>query len=232
MPTFKATKRPGKKVKVTKSKRPAPKKKAKASANDYILIDRSHSMSNKWTETLGAVNAYVAKIKEDGADGTITVATFDKNQDVDFDIVRDSVKVKDWKDITNKDAMPRGWTPLFDAIGKVVALAEKAKAKKTVLVVVTDGEENASKEMTKESAKAALERFKSNGWQVIFLGADFDAFGQAAGVGIGRGQTIMASAVNYGDVLKGVATSRTMYASGAMSAMSFDDDDRAKAVKP
>lgn len=210
-------------------KKPAVKRKNEA--NDYILIDRSGSMSTKWSETLGAVNAYVAQLKKDKATGTVTVATFDKTDTTQFDVIRDGVTISKWKNITNEDATPRGYTPLFDAIGKIVAKAEKANAKKTVLVVVTDGEENASSETTREGAKVALERFKEKGWQVLFLGADFDAFAQAGSVGVGRGQTISATAANYSNTMTGMAMSRGMYASGSAACMSFSDDDRAKAVK-
>ena len=48
---------------------------------------------------------------------------------------------------------------------------------------MTDGEENSSTEMTKKSAKAALDRVRAKGWEVVFLGTEFSNFDDAEGVG-------------------------------------------------
>lgn len=204
-------------------------KKVCAKSDDFILLDRSGSMGSKWAETLGAINGYVKKLADDGAAGKITVATFDSMEELKFEIIRDGVSIKKWEDLTDKDASPRGVTPLFDAIARIVSLAEGGAAKKSVLIVVTDGHENASKEVTKEGAKAALDRFKARGWQVVFLGADFDAFGQAGSVGVSASSTLTTSGGNYGAAMNSLATMRTSYAAFGTS-MKFSEDDRAKAV--
>jgi Mg-chelatase subunit ChlD len=127
--------------------------------------------------------------------------------------------------MTAKDATPRGGTPLFDALGHLVALAEKAADDKTVIVVMTDGQENESREVTKQGAKAALDRRKSRNWQVVFLGADFDPFGEAAQVGIAAAQTLNMSAGNYQASMRGLAA-QTMCFAATGETMSFRDEDR------
>jgi hypothetical protein len=134
-----------------------------------------------------------------------------------------------WEPVTDKDATPRGMTPLFDALGRIVALAEKASPDKAVIVVMTDGAENHSREITKQGAKAALDRCKGRNWQVVFLGADFDAFGEAAQVGVAAAQTLNMMAGNYQASMKGLAAQTRCYFAAGES-MSFSDEDRKKAT--
>ena len=150
--------------------------------NAYILLDRTGSMGPIWTEALGSVNAYVAQLAkdEDPNDKTrITIACFDHQETLQFEILRRDVTAETFRPLTDADASPRGMTPLFDAIVRIAALAEKDAPEKAVLIVMTDGEENSSQEVTKQGAAAALDRIRTKGWQVVFLGANFDAFGEA-----------------------------------------------------
>src|SRR3954466_6944012 len=90
--------------------------------NVFILLDRSGSMATKWEETVSSVNAYVKEMK---ADGYVTVALFDDHVGAKFDIIRDGDKFKNFDSINAKEFSPRGGTPLYDCIEKIVSLAEK-----------------------------------------------------------------------------------------------------------
>lgn len=204
------------------------KKKITAISNDYILLDRSGSMATRWDEALSSVNAYVDELQKKKADGTITLITFDEHGGIMFDVIRDSVKIKDYKPVTSAECTPRGGTPLFDAVGKTIAKAEGANQEKTVIVVMTDGEENASREFNKASAQAAVKRCHDRGWQVLFLGADFNSAQQASSVGVTMDCNMTVTTGNYAAGLRSVANSRTLYASGASANMSFSAEDRAK----
>lgn len=197
----------------------------------YILIDRSGSMMSRWSETLGAVNGYVESLAaEKGTKGAVaTVAVFDAGAGIQFDVIRKTSPVLGWKKLTNDDASPRGMTPLFDAIGKLSSIVDADAPQKAVVAVVTDGAENSSREVTKDGAKAAFDKMRSKGFQVVFLGADFDAFSQAASVGTLSGQTIQMSAGNYGSTMRSMAQATAMYASTGAS-MNWTDEDRERAA--
>lgn len=191
----------------------------------YILLDRSGSMETRWTEALGSINAYVDELAKGDTKGRVTVAAFDT---ASFDVLRDAVPLGDWSDVTSKDAQPRGGTPLYDSVGKMVARMEEADKKRSVLVVMTDGYENTSHELTKEAAKALLDRCKGREWQTVFLGADFDAVASAATVGVAMASSINATAGNYGATMRGLAGQTKAYAVSG-SNVSFSDEDRKEA---
>lgn len=200
----------------------------KSELNAYILLDRSGSMASRWVEALGAVNGYAAKLAKAGS-VRLTAATFDGLDGVQFDVLRDGVLAANWLPLTDQEAEPRGNTPLFDAIGRLVRRAELAGAERTSIVVMTDGEENASTELTQKGAKMALARCRKRGWDVVFLGADFDAFNQAASVGVAAGVTLNAASGHLAASLDLMADRVARYAdSGEIEA--FSEADRSVAA--
>lgn len=191
--------------------------------NVYILLDRSGSMATLWDEAIGSINGYVKTLKPATK---VQLAVFDS---VSHDVVRD-VKVKEWADVSPLEVSPRGGTPLFDSCGKIMANAEAANAKKTVLVVMTDGYENASKEHTQASIKAKVKQFEEKKWEVIFLGANFDAVETVSGgLGVVGSKTMNIARGNLADSFATLSAYTASYnATGA--AINFTEQDKVKAV--
>ena len=77
-------------------------------------------------------------------------------------------------------------------------------AKRRVLVLImTDGYENASKEFSKAQVKALVESTtKQYDWNYVFIGANIDAAAEADGIGINRKH-----ATNYAPTSQGVRES-------------------------
>ena len=191
--------------------------------NVYILLDRSGSMASLWDEAIGSINGYVDELKNSDK---IHFAVFDS---VSHDVIREG-KVKDWKEVSTEEVQPRGGTPLYDSVGKIMAVAEEDNAKKTVLVVMTDGYENASKEHTQISVKAKVKQFEDKGWEVLFLGANFDAVETVSGsVGVVAGKTMNISAGNLRDAFTTLSSYTTAYASTG-AAINFTAEDKLKAT--
>ncbi len=201
----------------------------------YILLDRTGSMDSIWEEALTSVNTFATSIstKEEGeigdVDATVSLAVFDAQDGLEFDVLRDDVDAKTWTPVTNDEAHPRGMTPLFDAIGRMVSMAETDKPEKALLVIMTDGKENASREMTKEGAKAALDRARDAGWEVVFLGAEFANFSDAEGVGQSDSKNMAVSKDQLGVTMDRLAKKSRSYAKGEEAEIEFDDEDRAAA---
>lgn len=195
--------------------------------NAYILLDRSGSMAGRWQEALGSLNGYIQELAKDKKvrRSKASVAVFDS---VGFDWLRKDVEVGDMKPLTPDEAGPRGGTPLYDAIATLVEAVDADKPKRASIIIITDGEENSSHKHHREAAKAMLDRMRSQGYDVVFLGVDFDAFRQAGALGTMAGQTLNTSAaglVNTASVL--AARSMNYAATGTVA--SFSDADRQKA---
>ena len=201
--------------------------------HSYILLDRTGSMEPIWSEALSSVNAYADGLAAlDGGprvDADITLAVFDAQDGLQFDVLRKGVDAEDWNDVSSRDVNPRGMTPLYDAIGRIVSLAEKDKPEKAIIVIMTDGEENSSKEMTKTAAKAALDRVRAKGWEVVFLGAEFSKFDDAEGVGQTASRNMAVSKDQLSDSMGRLAQKSKDYAAGAAPSVEWNAEDRAAA---
>ena len=203
--------------------------------HDYILLDRSASMSTngKWPETLSALNGYVAKIAEEKVDTGVTLIAFDKiGSEMSFDMLRDKIIPSTWNPVSDVDAMPRGYTPLNDAVVRLVSRVEqdhvKVKFDKVVIVIITDGEENSSKEASHGDAKRRLDDCRAKGWQVIFLGVDFENSVQAESYGNKSAFNASVDSNTMRFAGAALAESRTNYSTGATQDMAFTDEQREK----
>lgn len=206
--------------------------------HDFILLDRSGSMAEggKWAETLGAVNSYVSKLAAEKVDTGVTLAVFDDPANgIAFEIIRDRITPSTWHEVTVSQLQPRGYTPLNDAVGQLVTLANKGAPNgtqydKVAIVIVTDGLENASKEYTHDAAKKMLDECRGRGWQVIFIGANFDNAQQASGYGNSARQTVYSSTRNMSPTFSMMATARAAYGATGQS-MSFSDEEKEQLAK-
>ncbi len=218
---------------VKKKEEKKPKKKS-VKLNVYMLVDRSGSMLALWSEAIGSINTYVDKLKKNSH---IHVDFFD---DASYDNLRNQDK-KDWKPLDVNEIMPRGFTPLNDSIGKIVnkVLADKPEA--AVIVIMTDGAENNSREYTAKQVKELLKKAEEAGYPSVFLGANFDAI-EAVGKGYGMqvNRTVSTSSHNLGQTMSSLAAKTEQYrnlrASGqsfasAAATMEWSDQEKEEAKK-
>lgn len=174
--------------------------------NIYILLDRSGSMDSLWSEAINSINAYVGKL---GKRGKVHLSAFDS---VSYDIVRDC-KLKDWTDVSQTEVTPCGGTPLYDACARIMSKAEEDDGKKTMLVVMTDGHENASKEVSQQQIKDRIKTWEDKKWEVVFLGANFDSVESVSGsVGVAMNKTMNYGTGNFIRGMDALATSTMAYA--------------------
>lgn len=195
----------------------------------YLLLDRSGSMASQWTDTIGAINAYVKELPKDA---NIYIAAFDSgyNADISYDVLRNT-SVRAFKDITTEDAMPRGGTPLYDSMGRLLDYAFEEAPEKAYIVIMTDGYENTSKKFTNLVIKEKLARAEDRNWEVVFLGANFDKVtDQASNVGLSFSKSYNISTANLADEMKFMAHNTMAYASAGTRTV-FTDSDRARATK-
>lgn len=154
-----------------------------------FILDKSGSMSGLETDTIGGYNSMLEKQKTVEGECYITTALFDNN----YELLHDRIDIKAISLISDKEYCVGGSTALLDAIGRTINkignaqkhTAEDYRAEKVMFVIITDGEENSSREYSSEKIKAQIEQQKTKyGWEFIFLGANIDAVETAAKFGI------------------------------------------------
>lgn len=162
-----------------------------------FILDRSGSMAGLESDTIGGFNAMLKKQQEQ-SDGKALVSTilFDHESIV----LHDRVPLENVKPLTETDYEVRGTTALLDAVGDAVKhiknihkyAREEDRPQKTLVVITTDGYENASHKFNYNDIKKIIEQQKELGWEFIFLGANIDAAQVAGSIGIDARR-----AVNY-----------------------------------
>lgn len=154
------------------------------------IIDRSGSMNKIKNDAIGGFNTFLQEQKEVPGEATMTYVQFDDR----YEVVFENKDIQKVEPIDDKIYVPRGWTRLNDAIGRTVVtvgerlskMDENDRPKKVIVCILTDGEENDSREYTdtskiKEMIKHQKEKYN---WEFIYLGADQDAFKEGAKYGI------------------------------------------------
>lgn len=146
------------------------------------VTDRSGSMSGREEAVISGWNRYMKDQRTEDGECTVTFVKFDD----EIDTVFSSINIHDKRAlITTEDYEPRGMTRLNDAICSTILAADarhKAMPKKerpelVIMVITTDGLENASKEFKRSDIQEAIRKHeKNNKWQFVFLGANIDAF--------------------------------------------------------
>lgn len=195
-----------------------------------LLLDRSGSMSTDKIETINAVNSYVNGLKKKFR-GRFTLTQFDSES---VDIVWDNLKIKDIPELTSMLYQPRGMTPLLDAIGKTVNAFKTKGYDNVIFVIVTDGQENNSREYKLDAIRALLEEKRKSGWQVSYIGANVDAFSEAAQLGIAAGQAMNFAGPHATQTMDSYLVSNTRYAArsdkNSVGEADFTEEERSTAM--
>jgi hypothetical protein len=137
-----------------------------------FLLDRSGSMETCRQDTIDGMNAFIESQRELG--GTMTLCLFDH----EFETLYERTPMKDVPLLTEETFQPRGGTALFDAMGKILKMN---LSDNTMVIILTDGEENSSEKYTAAHIKDLVEL---KPWQFVYLGANQDAVLNAERLGI------------------------------------------------
>ena len=176
----------------------------------YILVlDESGSMQGVRETTLSGLNEQLQTIKKldkDFPDQEYFVSIVKFSTGVT--VLMDNVAAKDVKQLTLSDYYPDGGTALYDAIGHSIHNLNKRIQAKTksgeasaLVVILTDGEENSSKEYKSSQIKELITEFEKTAmWTFTFIGANQDAILAADRMGISRGNT-----ANYSSSVNGTS---------------------------
>lgn len=147
-----------------------------------VLLDRSGSMSSIKSDMEGGFNSFIEEQKKIPGECHVTLVHFD---DTSRDYYWNKVPLHD---VGKMYLNPRGNTPLNDALCLTIdevgtrfrETKEKDRPEKVIFVVITDGQENASRQFRFEDVERRVGHQKDYyNWHFVFLGANLDAFTRA-----------------------------------------------------
>lgn len=196
------------------------------------IIDRSGSMGMLRQEVIGGFNNFLAEQKVVEGSATMTLVQFDDCYEVNYDFVN----IQDVPDLNEKTYVPRGMTAMLDAIGKAVTstgvtlskMKEEDRPERIVVLIQTDGQENASCEYTQEEIKEIItEQENTYSWEFVFLGANIDAVSVGGNIGIPVSKSMKNA--NNADGMKAAFASVSFnlgnYRTGSTSNMNYTSAD-------
>lgn len=154
-----------------------------------FILDRSGSMGGLEADTIGGFNALLDRQKSTPGEAILSTVLFDHETQV----LHDRVPLDQVEHITARDYFVRGCTALLDAVGGAIhhigTVHRYARPEdvpeRTLVVITTDGLENASRLYTLPQVQEMVRRQQEEyGWEFLFLGANIDAVETAGQLGI------------------------------------------------
>lgn len=152
-----------------------------------FVLDSSGSMSAIEDDTKGGFNAFLEDQRDE--EGTATVTLYDFNTNIH--LVYEEYPIEEAPKLADDNYTPGGQTALYDAIGtgitqtaeRIGTLDADNKPDNVIVVILTDGKENAS-ETTQETVRKLVEYRREHNWEFLFIGANQDAALTASGMGM------------------------------------------------
>lgn len=166
--------------------------------NDLIevifVIDASGSMTTSKDDTIGGFNSLIESQKKEPGETLVTSIFFNN----EVKILDECVNIQNVQPLTEKNYQTGGMTALYDAVGyaidsvgeRLADTPEEERPAEVMVVIVTDGYENASHDYQFKDIKERIERQQNTySWKFIFLGEDIKSVQHAQEMGISKGLT-------------------------------------------
>ena len=204
-----------------------------------FILDRSGSMSGLEADTIGGFNAMIERQRRGEGEAYVSTVLFDTRSEV----IHDRVDIRRVEPMTRQQYTPGGCTALLDAIGGAIHhignvhryAREEDRPEHTLVIITTDGMENASRRYTAEEVRRMIERQKSlYGWEFLFLGANIDAVQTAGRFGIGADRAVdynsdaQGTALNYEVMGEAISAVRASCPLGSDWKQRIDEDYRSR----
>ena len=200
-----------------------------------VILDRTGSMEAIRNDTIGGFNAFLEQQRAEPGKATMTLVQFD-SQDP-YEVIHRFKTVDKVSELNRQTYVPRAMTPLLDAIGRGIndleenlgQLKEEEYPSKIIFVIVTDGQENASREFRREQIQKMIsDKSEKESWQFVFLSADLAAMGDAMSVGFTADSSLLFAKDSEGSLNAWDSLSKRTsdYRASRKSKMTFNKEDR------
>ena len=155
-------------------------KKNEKELDVVFILDKSGSMSGSEEATIHSFNEYLKKEKKNQFLTNITTILFSDH----YHYLHKEVEVSKVDELTDEDYVVGGCTALYDCLGEAITTMERKKTDHVLFIIITDGEENASREYSKDKIKRLIKKHSS--WEFIYIGANIDSYQNGCDIGIRR----------------------------------------------
>ena len=169
-----------------------------------FILDRSGSMERIRRATVANFNELLDAQRAEAHDDEARISAYSFNQTVEKMYFRAPLECA--RHLTEETYVPEGRTALNDAV--CTALNEIAGAQKeeldgkrkivTVVCIITDGLENASRFYTRADVRRLIDAKKEEGWHFLFAGANIDVESEGADLGFAKRDCIAFEASEHG----------------------------------
>ncbi|NBU72935.1 MAG: VWA domain-containing protein, partial [Bacteroidetes bacterium] len=161
----------------------------------HLILDKSGSMSTHYVETLQALNNKFEGIRATQSDHPdipifVSLTLFSDSPELVFE----QRSAAELRPLTEADYALNGMTALLDATGTVIERMQyllrhdiKNHNANAMVLIFTDGHENASRRFTYADIGEKIKRLGSDpAWSFAFVGADIDAWDVASRINFNR----------------------------------------------
>ena len=187
-----------------------------------IVLDRSGSMASMAKEAVGGFNGFLESQQKLPGDARLTLVLFDH----EYIVTYDGRPIKDVPPLDGHTYVPRGTTALLDAIGRTIntigerldKTPEPDRPGKVLIVILTDGLENASQEFKRNQIYSMIKHQREKyAWEFIFLGANQDAIhaGSVIGIPASNAATFVAEPGGASEAFAAIACATAAYRASA-----------------
>lgn len=168
-----------------------------------VVMDKSGSMEPRQADAIGGFNQFLADQQKEPGEANLTLVLFDTTYNIPFS----GKPIKDVPPMTRDTYRPGGGTALNDALARAIIetgkrlsdIPEANRPQKVICIIITDGEENSSREHTKEQVQEMVKHQEEKyDWVFIYLGANVDAFHAGHLLGIKGGMSVNFSSNSIG----------------------------------
>jgi Mg-chelatase subunit ChlD len=191
-----------------------------------VVLDESGSMGVKQGDVIGGFNRFLRDQQRLPDPCRLGIVTFNTT-------VTRALAPRPIAEVPPLDAqtyVPGGNTALLDAVGTSVAIAgeHRREGERVLMLIITDGEENSSTELTLAQVRDLIARKEAEGcWTFAYLGVEPEQWADRMGVGRGGSAQYLADDPTVSFSLMSDAT-RSFRLSDAMQSREFygQEDDQ------
>lgn len=144
-----------------------------------MVLDESGSMIPQRNDVVGGFNNFITEQKNSDDECVVSLIKFNTSKRKVFS----AIPIEEVQLLTPAQYSPSGFTALYDAVAEAISLGEEADSDRVLCVVITDGEENSSKEISFEKITSLIKNHEAmDNWTFVYLGVDPEKWAQQVGM--------------------------------------------------